>query len=95
MINLALDGRPTRVAPGTTIWEAAAQLGIAIPALCHSPRLRPVGVCRLCMGDVGGRVLAASCVRPYEEGMTELDPLGKIPEFKFCAVRLEPEAAPL
>ena len=60
MINLTLDGLPVRVVPGTTIWEAAAQHGIAIPALCHSPRLRPVGVCRLCAVDVGGRVLAAS-----------------------------------
>ena len=29
----------------------------------------PVGVCRMCVVDVGGRVLAASCVRPCEEGM--------------------------
>src|SRR5262249_57978074 len=39
------------------------------PVLCHSPRLQPVGVCRMCVVDVGGRVLAASCVRPCEEGM--------------------------
>ena len=38
------------------VLRAAAQHGIAIPALCHSPRLRPVGVCRLCVVDVGGRV---------------------------------------
>src|SRR5262249_56517789 len=33
------------------------------------PRMHPVGVCRMCVVDVGGRVLAASCVRPCEEGM--------------------------
>jgi formate dehydrogenase major subunit len=64
-----LDGRPVAVPEGTTIWEAARQHGIAIPVLCHSPRLRPVGVCRLCVVDVGGRLLAASCVRACEEGM--------------------------
>src|SRR5437660_4422284 len=32
--------------------------------------MRPVGVCRMCVVDTGGRVLAASCVRPCEEGMT-------------------------
>ncbi len=69
MINLSLDGRPITVAPGTTIWEAATQHGINIPVLCHSPRLRPVGVCRLCVVDVGGRTLAAACVRPCEEAM--------------------------
>ena len=44
-------------------------IGIDIPVLCHHPQLRPVGVCRMCVVDVGGRVLAASCVRPCEEGM--------------------------
>jgi formate dehydrogenase major subunit len=69
LVRLTLDGRPVTVPAGTTIWEAARQHGIDIPVLCHSPRLRPVGVCRLCVVDVGARVLAASCVRPCEEGM--------------------------
>src|SRR5262249_8219618 len=54
---------------GQTIWEAARDAGIEIPVLCHSPRMRPVGVCRMCVVDVGGRVLAASCVRAAEPGM--------------------------
>src|SRR5437660_1774672 len=69
MPSLMLDGQPVSVAAGTSIWDAARQLGIAIPALCHQPRLQPVGVCRMCVVDVGGRVLAASCVRECEEGM--------------------------
>src|SRR2546423_8553690 len=68
-VHLSVDGRAVTVPAGTTIWDAARQHGIAIPALCHSPRLRPVGVCRMCVVDVGGRVLAASCVRPCEDGM--------------------------
>ncbi|MDP7015942.1 MAG: formate dehydrogenase subunit alpha [Pirellulaceae bacterium] len=68
-VSLTIDGRTTTVAAGATIWEAADQLGISIPALCHDPRLRPVGVCRMCVVDVGERVLAASCVRECEEGM--------------------------
>src|SRR2546421_13087556 len=68
-IALQIDGQQVNVPAGTTIWEAARQLGIEIPALCYDPRLRPVGVCRLCVVDVGGRVLAASCVRACEEGM--------------------------
>src|SRR5262245_46771600 len=69
MIRLTIDGREVEAAPGTTIWEAARRAGIAIPVLCHQPKLDPVGVCRMCVVDVGGRVLAASCVRPCEEGM--------------------------
>jgi formate dehydrogenase major subunit len=69
LVRLTIDGLAVAVPTGTTIWEAARRHGIAIPALCHHPRLRPVGVCRLCVVDIGGRALAASCVRPCEEGM--------------------------
>ncbi len=78
MINLSIDNRKVTVNPGTTIWEAARQNSIDIPVLCHSPTLRPVGVCRMCVVDVGGRVLAASCVRPCEEGMNVLTASEKV-----------------
>lgn len=69
LIKLTIDGKPALVPEGTTIWDAAQNIGIDIPVLCHSPRMRPVGVCRLCVVDIGQRVLAASCVRQCEEGM--------------------------
>jgi formate dehydrogenase major subunit len=47
----------------------AKELGIEIPVLCHDPRLRPVGVCRMCVVDVGAPAFAASCVRACENGM--------------------------
>lgn len=68
-VSLTIDGRPVTVAEGATLWEAARLVGIEIPALCHEPRLRPVGVCRLCVVDLGQRVLAASCVRACEADM--------------------------
>ena len=69
-VALTIDGQPVAVPEGTTIWEAARQAGLDIPVLCHDPRLRPVGVCRMCVVDVGERVLAASCVRAAADGMT-------------------------
>jgi formate dehydrogenase major subunit len=68
-VTLRIDGRELTVADGTTILDAAAQLGIEIPVLCHDERYDPVGVCRMCVVDVGARVYAAACVRPCEEGM--------------------------
>ena len=68
-VTLTIDGIPVEVPPGTTIWEAARSAGIEIPVLCHSPRLDPVGVCRMCVVDVGERVLAASCLRECADGM--------------------------
>ena len=54
---------------GTTIYDAAKSAGIDIPVLCHDERYDPVGVCRMCVVDVGARVYAAACVRPCEDGM--------------------------
>lgn len=69
MIRLTIDGRAVHVTPGTTIWDAARLLDIDLPVLCHDPRLEPVGVCRLCLVEVGETKLAAACVRAAEEGM--------------------------
>ena len=49
--------------------QAAKDAGIEIPVLCHDERYDPVGVCRMCVVDVGARVYAAACVRPCEDGM--------------------------
>jgi formate dehydrogenase major subunit len=68
-IRLTVDGQPVEVARGSTIWEAAAKAGIEIPVLCHDPRLPPVGVCRVCLVDVGEKKLTASCVREAADGM--------------------------
>jgi formate dehydrogenase major subunit len=68
-VTLRIDGREITVEDGTTILDAAAQLGIQIPVLCHDERYDPVGVCRMCVVDVGARAYAAACVRPCEEGM--------------------------
>ena len=68
-VSLTIDGQEVTVPDGTTILDAAKQLGIDIPVLCHDDRYDPVGVCRMCVVDVGARVYAAACVRPCEEGM--------------------------
>ena len=68
-VTCTIDGVEVTVPTGTTIYTAAKEAGIDIPVLCHDERYDPVGVCRMCAVDVGGRVLAAACVRPCEDGM--------------------------
>ncbi|WP_046469243.1 formate dehydrogenase subunit alpha [Allosalinactinospora lopnorensis] len=68
-VSLTIDGRELTVPEGTTIWQAAKEAGIEIPALCHDERYDPVGVCRMCVVDTGGRTFPASCIRPCESGM--------------------------
>jgi CRP-like cAMP-binding protein/Fe-S-cluster-containing dehydrogenase component len=59
----------------TTIYDAAQALSEQtgrrnpIPILCHREHINPVAVCRVCMVDVGGRVLAPACYRPVEANL--------------------------
>ena len=72
-IQLTIDGKPIVIdrayGENTTIFEAAQKCGIVIPTLCHQQNETPVGVCRMCVVDIGQRVYAASCVRMIEPGM--------------------------
>jgi formate dehydrogenase major subunit len=68
-VTLTIDGREVTAPEGTTIWRAASDAGIDIPVLCHDERFDPVGVCRMCVVDVGAPAFAASCVRACETGM--------------------------
>ncbi len=65
MIELTIDRVAVEVPDGTTIWEAARSAGIEIPVLCHEPRMKPVGVCRMCVVDVGGRTATAKDLAFY------------------------------
>jgi CRP-like cAMP-binding protein/Fe-S-cluster-containing hydrogenase component 2 len=69
LVELTIDGRKVSVPAGTTIFDAARMHNIAIPTLCHQQNEKPVGVCRVCVVDVGARVYTASCIRPVEPGM--------------------------
>jgi CRP-like cAMP-binding protein/Fe-S-cluster-containing hydrogenase component 2/ferredoxin len=68
-ITLSIDGRDVSVPRGTTIFDAARLNGIPIPTLCHQQNQTPVGVCRVCVVDVGARVYPASCIRECEPNM--------------------------
>ncbi|MCP4361796.1 MAG: 4Fe-4S dicluster domain-containing protein [Chloroflexi bacterium] len=61
-VTLKIDGQEVTVPNGTTILEAAAQLGIEIPVICYHPHLSANGLCRICSVDAGQRVQLAACV---------------------------------
>lgn len=68
-VTLRIDGQEITVPAGTTILDAAAQLGIEIPVICYHEHLTANGLCRLCSVDAGWRVQAAACVTVCSEGM--------------------------
>lgn len=70
MINLTINKMPVSVEEGTTILEAARQIGIQVPSLCYLKDVHQFGSCRLCVVEVeGAKNLQASCIVPVKEGM--------------------------
>ncbi len=68
-VELTIDGQAIKVPAGTTVFDAARMNGIEIPVLCHQQNETPVGVCRMCVVDVGARAYAAACIRHVDPGM--------------------------
>jgi predicted molibdopterin-dependent oxidoreductase YjgC len=70
MVSLTIDDQPVEVPEGSTILEAAAQLGIDTPTLCYGETLQPANACRVCVVELeGARVLAPACARKVEPDM--------------------------
>ena len=74
MLNVTIDGQTTQVPAGAAILDAAKQLGIEIPTLCHLDMEnrfnQQAAACRICVVEVEGRRnLAPACATPAMEGM--------------------------
>ena len=67
-ITLTIDDQTITVPAGTTILDAAKQLGIDIPVICYHPHLTANGLCRVCSVEAGGRVQSAACVTACGDG---------------------------
>src|SRR5690349_582229 len=52
-VTLTIDGKQVMVPAGTGLVDAAKMAGIDIPVFCHHPKLEPVGMCRMCLVEIG------------------------------------------
>lgn len=57
MVTLTIDGVQVTVPEGTLIVNAAKKAGIDIPVFCYHPKMEPVGMCRMCLVEVGRPVI--------------------------------------
>ncbi|MCK5318231.1 MAG: (2Fe-2S)-binding protein, partial [Anaerolineales bacterium] len=53
LVNLKIDDIDVRVPKGTLVVNAAKQAGIEIPVFCHHPKIESVGMCRMCLVEIG------------------------------------------
>jgi NADH-quinone oxidoreductase subunit G len=52
-VTLTIDEKQVTVPEGTLVADAAKMAGIDIPVFCHHPKLEPVGMCRMCLVEIG------------------------------------------
>jgi len=82
-VTFTLDGRPVTAAKGTMLIAAAERAGSFIPRFCYHPRMKSVGVCRMCLVEVSGprgASLQPSCyieVQAGAEVVTDSDKVKK------------------
>ena len=70
MPKLTIDDREVEVAPGITVLQACAQLGIEIPIFCYHERLAIAGNCRMCLVEMERSPKPiASCAMSVADGM--------------------------
>jgi NADH-quinone oxidoreductase subunit G len=54
MPEIVIDGRTFDADDGELIIAAAERAGVFIPRFCYHPRMKPVGMCRMCLVEVSG-----------------------------------------
>jgi NADH-quinone oxidoreductase subunit G len=71
-VSFTLDGRPATAQKGEMLIAAAERAGTYIPRFCYHPRMKPVGMCRMCLVEVSGprgATLQPSCFIAVTDGM--------------------------
>lgn len=89
-VNIIVNGIELAVPKGELVVEAVKRVGFDIPIFCYHPRLKPVGMCRMCLVMTGAKQPdgtirmfpkpAAACTMPVSEGLvvdTESDVVKK------------------
>lgn len=67
---VVIDGNEVPYRPDQTVLQAAREVGIEIPTLCHDDRLDPAGACRMCLVEVeGSRLMQPACAFQTAPGM--------------------------
>jgi NADH-quinone oxidoreductase subunit G/NADP-reducing hydrogenase subunit HndD len=87
MVKITIDGILMEVPKGTTVLEAARQAGIEIPSLCYLKDVNHPASCRVCVVEVGPRLIA-SCALIAEEGMNIKTNTKKVRDARKTVVQL-------
>jgi len=66
-VTVTIDGQAVTVPEGTLVVNAAKKLGIDVPVFCYHPKMEPVGMCRMCLVDIGRPMIDRATGKPMLE----------------------------
>ena len=70
VVTVTIDGKEVQAPRGELLIKVAQEHGTYIPRFCWHERMKPVGMCRMCLVEVEGmRGLQISCATPVADGM--------------------------
>ncbi len=74
MVSLTIDGQRVEVPAGTLVVDAAKKIGIDIPVFCYHPKMEPVGMCRMCLVEIGRPMIDRATRQPVldEDGTPKI-----------------------
>jgi NADH-quinone oxidoreductase subunit G len=52
-VTLTIYGKEVTVPDGTLVVNAAKMAGVDVPVFCYHPKMEPVGMCRMCLVEIG------------------------------------------
>lgn len=81
-VTLTVDGKAVTVPAGTNIVDAAHKAGVAVPVFCYHPKMKAVGMCRMCLVEVWTPMIDRATGQPV------LDEAGK-PKLALMANKLQ------
>jgi NADH-quinone oxidoreductase subunit G len=69
-VTVTIDGVEMQAEAGELVIEVAQEHGIYIPRFCWHERMKPVGMCRMCLVEIEGqRGLPPACTATVTDGM--------------------------
>ena len=71
-ITITLNGVEKQVLDGELMIKAAQDEGTYIPRFCWNERMKPVGMCRMCLVEIetpGGPLMVTACTNNVSDGM--------------------------
>ena len=67
--RIVIDGKEVLAKTSQTILDVCRENGIHIPILCYDEQLKPLGSCQICVVELQGHGLVASCATRIADGM--------------------------